>query len=258
MEKEIIKNRKGLDIVVRIERAKDQKGLVFVIHGLGGFKEQPHMEVMGRAFLDNGYTVVSFDTTNSVGESGGKLEDATMTGYYQDLEDVVRWAQNKDWYQEPFCLTGHSVGGFCVIWFTIKHPEKVKAVAPISPVVSGELFAQTKEIHEVLESWKNTGIREWESSSKPGTMKRLKYDFMEDSYQYDLLKVAEQIKAPILFVVGELDETTPLKHQQLLYQALKMHDDKELHIIDGAKHTFIEENALQELKSIIGSWIKGI
>jgi len=79
-------------------------------------------------------------------------------------------------------LAGHSVGGFCVFWFAIQHPEEVKAIAPISPVVSGELFSRTKEMSEVLESWKNTGIREWESTSKPGLMKRLKYDFIEDSY----------------------------------------------------------------------------
>jgi len=258
MEKEFIKNRKGQEIAVVIDKPNKQQGLVFVIHGLGGFKEQYQMEAMAKAFRDNNYTVIRFDTTNSIGESGGKLEDATMTNYYQDLEDVVEWAKSKDWYQEPFCLTGHSVGGFCVIWFAMNHPQKVKAIAPISPVVSGELFSQTKEISEELESWKNTGIREWESTSKPGLIKRLKYDFIEDSYQYDLLKAVEQIRVPILLVIGELDETTPLKHQRLLYQALPSNQKKELHIINGARHTFAEEGALEQLESIISEWVRKI
>lgn len=69
-----------------------QQGLAFVMHGLGGFKEQPHLQVMAKAFLANGYTVVRFDTTNTFGESDGRYEDATTTNYYEDLEAVIAWA----------------------------------------------------------------------------------------------------------------------------------------------------------------------
>lgn len=91
-----IKNRNGLNIVVDIEQKENQQGLVFIMHGLGGFKEQHQMKAMKRAFLSNNYTIVRFDTTNSTGESGGKLVDATITGYYQDLEDIVEWSKNKN------------------------------------------------------------------------------------------------------------------------------------------------------------------
>lgn len=39
MEKITIKNRKNQNIVVIVEKAENQKGLAFVMHGLGGFKE---------------------------------------------------------------------------------------------------------------------------------------------------------------------------------------------------------------------------
>ncbi|MCX6738128.1 MAG: alpha/beta fold hydrolase [Candidatus Parcubacteria bacterium] len=258
MKKEIIKNRKGLNMAVEVEQSENPKDLVFLTHGCGGFKEQLHIEAIMRAFIENNYTVVRFDTTNSIGESEGKFENATTTGYYQDLEDIIDWAKDQGWYQEPFILSGHSLGGFCSIWFTINHPEKVKAIAPISPVVSGKLFAQTEVKEGIMEQWKKTGIREWESQSRPGFMKRLKYGFIEDIYQYDLLKFADQIKVPILFVVGELDESTPPKHVRLLYQALESNKDKEFHIINGAEHTFREEGHLEELKSIISEWVKKI
>lgn len=43
MEKVKIKNRKGQKIAVVVEKLEEQKGLAFVMHGLGGFKEQPHI-----------------------------------------------------------------------------------------------------------------------------------------------------------------------------------------------------------------------
>jgi len=254
MEKFTTKNRNQLNIVIEVDRIKNQKGLAFIVHGLGGFKEQHQMEAMKKAFLDNEFTVVRYDSSNAFGESGGNLENATMTQYYHDLEDVITWSKSQEWYQEPFVLTGHSVGGFCVTLYTLNYPKKVKAVAPISPVVSGELFSKTKEIQKVIGEWKKTGIREWESGTKPGVMKRLKYDFMEDAFQYDLLKIVQDIKIPMLLVVGGNDEVTPLEHQKLLYD--KLNTEKEFHIIDKAGHTFREEPGLTQLEEIISNWIK--
>src|SRR3989344_5417332 len=92
MEKIEIKNRKGQKIVVLLEETKKPKGLAFVMHGLSGFKEQPHIATFAQAFKDRGFIVVRFDTTNTYGESGGKYEDATTTNYYEDLEDIIEWA----------------------------------------------------------------------------------------------------------------------------------------------------------------------
>ena len=254
MKKEIIKNRKGENIIVVIEKTENSKGLAFTMHGLGGFKEQPHVLSMAKSFSDNNFTVVRFDTTNSIGESGGKLENATISNYFQDLEDVIKWSQSQNWYQEPFWLSGHSLGGFSVAFFTINYPEKVKAIVPISAVVSGELFTQTEEMKEVLESWKKTGLREWESSTQPGLIKRLKYDFIEDCLKYDLLKDAHKIKCPVLLIVGDRDETTPLKHQKIFFNSLSA--EKEIHIIKDLKHTPREKHHLEELESIMGKWIQ--
>jgi len=44
MQKLFIKNRKGKDIAVVVEEDSQAKCLAFVMHGLGGFKEQPHIQ----------------------------------------------------------------------------------------------------------------------------------------------------------------------------------------------------------------------
>jgi len=256
MKREVIQNKKGQNMVVITEETESQKGLAFVMHGLGGFKEQAHIQTMAEAFKEKGYTVVRFDTTNSVGESDGKLELATVTNYYEDLEDIIKWAQKQKWYQEPFCLAGHSLGGFCISWYAINHPGKVKAIAPISSFISGNIFLETLKTKESIEGWERRGYREWESSSKPGLIKRLNWSFAVDSLKYNLLTKIEEIKVPVLIIVGDQDTDTRLENLKILYE--KLATKKEFHIIKGAPHTFQEENHLQEIKNIFLNWINSL
>ena len=118
-EKKFIKNRKDQKISVLVDVSPHQKGLAIVMHGLGGFKEQPHIRVFADSFKEDGFTVIRFDATNTLGsgESYGKYDDATATNYYEDLDDVMTWAKKQPWYQEPFWLAGHSLGGMSIILF---------------------------------------------------------------------------------------------------------------------------------------------
>ena len=99
MQKVFIKNRKDQKVSVIIEEVETPKGLAFVMHGLGGFKEQAHLEMIADLFKENGYTVARFDTTNTIGKSEGNFEDATVTNYYEDLEDVIKWSESQIWHQ---------------------------------------------------------------------------------------------------------------------------------------------------------------
>ncbi len=256
MKKLFIKNRKNKNIAVVIDETENSRGLAFVMHGLSGFKEQPHIETFANTFKEKEFTVVRFDTTNTLGESEGDLVDATLTNYYEDLEDVIKWAESQNWYQEPFVLAGHSLGGISSALFAEKYPEKVKALAPISTVVSGLLTEETPDFKEISEEWKKNGIREWESGSQSGVMKRLKWSHVEDRRKYDLIPAVGKLEMPVLMIVGDLDDVTPLEHQQLLYD--KLPGKKELHIIKGSYHTFREKEHLDEIRKIFINWIDKI
>jgi len=69
-----IENRKGQNLAVLVEQSKSQKGLVFIEHGYGGFKEQKHIQIFAEAFKEKRFTIVLFDTTKSLGESGGNIK----------------------------------------------------------------------------------------------------------------------------------------------------------------------------------------
>ncbi len=240
---------------VVIEGEDNARGLAFVMHGLGGWKNQPHIKVFAEAFLKNGFTVVRFDTTNTFGESEGNYEDATTTNYYEDLEDIILLANQEKWYKEPFWLAGHSLGGLCTALYAEKHPEKVAGLAPISTVVSGKLSIEAGDIKE-LKEWERTGWRVTSSESVPGLIKKLKWSHMIDRLNYDLLPKASMLTMPVLLVVGEYDDRTPPAHQQLLLDALT--GPKEMHIIKGAPHTFRELKHLAEIEQLFDKWIQRV
>lgn len=255
MKKEFIQNRKGQNMAIIVENVNNPKGLAIVMHGLGGFKEQSHIQAIADAGRENGYTAIRFDTTNTLGESDGNYEDATTTNYYEDLEDVIAWAKTQEWYQEPFVLAGHSLGGISVALFAEKFPAMVKALAPLSTVVSGKLSVEAHKQYdpEGFKRWEKTGWREEESRSKPGAMKRLRWSHIDDRLKYDLLPNVGKLAMPVLLIVGGDDQITPLAHQKILYNALP--GPKELYVIKGAPHTFRDPDHVAEIEETFSRWL---
>lgn len=255
-EKLFIKNRNAQNISVLVDIPENPKGLAFVMHGLGGFKEQPHVVAAAQVFIDSGYTVVRFDTTNSIGESDGQYEDATVTNYLADLQDVIDWSATQAWYCQPFVLSGSSLGGMCILLYAQKNPEKVKGLVPLAPVVSGKLSLEAPLYRNLLKEWKETGWAVRPSSSKPGKIKRLKWSHIEDRLLYDVIPECSQLRMPVCVIVGSKDDSTPPEHQQIFFEVLP--GPKELHIIDGAPHTFIESYDLAKLKECVRNWLHTI
>ncbi len=247
-----IKNRYGKKVVVVVEN-ENGKYLAFVMHGLGGDKNQSHIKAFAEAFLDKGFTTVTFDTTNTFGESDGNYENATVTNYYEDLEDVISWAKTQSWYKERFFLAGHSLGGGCTLLYLVRHPGEVKAIAPTATIVSGKLSMELPR-HKDWQKWKEQGYHE--SIGFSGIKKKILWSHYEDRLKYDILPYAKDIKVPVLMIVGEKDESTPVEHQKLLFDALDT--DKELHIIKGSEHTFRQESHLKEIKEIFENWIERV
>lgn len=260
MTKQFINNRDGNRICVVVEGDENTGKLAFVAHGLGGSKQEPHILAMIAAFLENGYRVVSFDAVHTFGEStGGSFEDATVTNYLADLEDVIDWAATQDWYVEPFVLCGHSLGGISVALYAENHPEKVKALAPISLVVSGKLSFESHALFpndiESLDDWKRDGIRITKSHDGKRE-KRLKWSHMEDRLKYDTLLKIDKLTMPTIVMVGEKDIRTPAVHQKIFFDHLP--GKKEMYVIPNALHSFYESDEREILKSYLSKWLKTI
>ncbi|MFZ2072406.1 MAG: alpha/beta fold hydrolase [Minisyncoccia bacterium] len=258
MQKFYIKNRKGLNMVGNILVPENPKGLSFVLHGLGGFKEQLQIKALADTLFKNSFIVVNFDATNSIGESDGKYQDATMQNHYEDLVDVINWAETQSWCKEPFVLAGHSLGGYAVARYAEEFSKKVKAVFPFAAVFSGKdsFEASNKFNKEELKKWEETGWKIKIGRSKPGLEMKLPWSHMEERLKHDLKPNADKINMPILFVVGENDTSCPPDQQKKFFDLLSENTNKEFYIIKGMSHTPREEEYLNKLKEIFDNWLK--
>lgn len=245
----VIKNRKDQNLSVLIEKNDRNKGLVILMHGLGGYKELPLLKTLSETLNNLGYSTIRFDTTNSFGKSDGLFEDALTTNHYKDLEDVITWAKEQEFFIGPFILAGHSTGGLCINLFAAKNPSKVKAIILLSPPVSSNLNYE-KCSEEFLDNWKKQGFFEWQDN---GENKKLKWGFMEDLKKYNILKYAKSLTMPTLILSGEKDAENPIKHQRLLYNKLKC--PKEMKIIKGGEHHLDKPAQLKEITKHIKNWI---
>ncbi len=257
MEKFSIKNRYGLRISGEIHKSENSVGLAFVLHGLGGSMKQIFIKTMGQTFFENGYTVVSFDNTNSNGSSEGNYENATVKSYYDDFIDIINWAKSQDWYLEPFVVSGASLGGYSALRYAEENSNEVKAIFSIAGLISGKLNydANLKIKPEKIQKWKATGWLEEKSISNPGLIKRLPWSHMEERLTHDLIPKISSITMPVLLVVGSND-LTHIEDQNILMNILPESTPKELHVVEGAPHDFLEESHLNELKNILNKWVK--
>ncbi|MCX6795267.1 MAG: alpha/beta hydrolase [Candidatus Falkowbacteria bacterium] len=250
MEKIFIENKLGEKIAILIDKAVKPAGLAFIAHGLGDNKDSLHIQKIAEIFLNNNYSVVRFDTRNTFGESAGKFEDATVTNYLEDLEEVINWSKKQDFFISPFILCGHSIGSMTAAVYAEKHPQEVKALAPFSAVVNAELSKEQYSPEE-LKNWQDSGwlVEDWD-----GREIRLKYAYWQSKMKYDLLPAVDKLTMPVLLVVGENDHCTLPRHQKILFDRLS--GEKEFHIIKDAPHTFRSEKNLQELQIILDNWLK--
>jgi pimeloyl-ACP methyl ester carboxylesterase len=247
-------NRDGKKICVVVDGPLTSGKLAFVMHGLGGNKDELHIRAMIEGFLEAGYTVVSFDAAHTFGESEGAYENATVTNYYADLVDVIAWSASQTWYAEPFVPCGHSLGGISGALYAQASPAKIRALACISTVVSGKLSAETYRMFPEfgsLDTWKQNGSKV--TLGRDGREKRLMWSHMEDRLKYDLVPQAYKLVMPVLLVVGGQDNRTPVQHQQVFFDALPT-GNKEMHIVKGALHSFVEPHEQEELKRLVKAW----
>lgn len=252
MKKIFIKNRKQQNISVIIENENWKWWLVFVMHWLWDNKNSLHIIEYTKPFLDNDFVVIRFDTTNTFWESDWNFENATLTNYFKDLEDVIKWSSNQNFYKEKFILIWHSLWAISSALYSQNNNSKILSLIMISSPINFELSKSTYSIEE-LKNWEKTWvlIEDWWSFQV-----KLKWSYMEDKKKYDLLKNTDKFTMPILIIAWEKDNTTPYKHQKILFD--KIQSRKEIYVIKNWPHTFREKIHLNEIKKLLSKWIASL
>lgn len=248
VEKIEIKNRRGEAISILIEGKKCSKTVV-LLQGMGETKEEISIQAISDTFQEYGYTTIRFDTIYTLEKHPENYQNFTTSNYYESLEDVIAFLKEQDWISDAIPFVGRSLGGLCSVLYAINHPSEVKAVFPVSTTISSnfslEIFSK-----ELLNYWEQAGILEWEDQ---GIVKRLKWDFVIDSKQFDVLKQVERLTAPVFMISAEKDKESTLKHQGILFNMIP--GTKCQKIIQGAPHKIKEQHHLEQIKNAFEGWI---
>ena len=255
--KQPVQNRYGKNILVHFEPAKEESyKLVIIQHGYSGSMDEIHIKVMMNTYLDNGYSVLMLDCTNSFNDADGTLEENTIQSHAEDLEDAIDWAADQEWYREPFALAGHSLGGLSIMAYASKNSDKITSLFPAAMVVNGRLLEQCliendPKYHKELTT---NGKIPMDCSYKENVTGFRTYKWYTTMYGWDATQYAQHITAPTLLVVGDEDLGTPPKDQQKVFDVLNA--PKKMEIIKGADHCYVGKE--KELEAALDTWLKEI
>ena len=70
--------------------------LAFIQHGLASNQQHQAVLAAKKAFLANGYVVVTFDSRHSLGKSSRDVENTRISTFAEDLSNVINWAAEQD------------------------------------------------------------------------------------------------------------------------------------------------------------------
>ena len=249
-----IHNLRNEKIYVELDGTQNafRQKLVFIQHGLASNLNHVAVQVAKRAFLDQGYVVVTFDSRYSLGQSDGDVEAVGLDTFVQDLTTVVDWAKQQPFYHEPFAVSGHSLGGASVLLYAAQHPMQVETLIPITPVVSGKAWEETclRNMPEFCQHWKETGFYEYKTADKTAI---IPYQLIENTKSYNAMDLARQIKARTLFVAAQNDvivHPTDIHHlyTQMLSNAIFL-------IVAQSGHNFENEYDQKDLYKVISTFL---
>ena len=232
IEKVFIKNRKGLKMAIKLNISPERNKLVFLLHGLGARKEYPpHMLVMEEFFARKGFNVVNIDATDSINESESSEEGVSLTGYYEDLQDVIEWARLQDFFVQPFALAGQSLGAQAVVLYASRFPSAVDFLLPVSfCFVDGkEELKHNKRTQAILQQ----GFYDQVSKST-GRVLRIGRKYIDEIARYNFADFVANITAKTEIIVGDEDNEWHKENCRHLYRLLNC--EKNIQILAGVPH----------------------
>lgn len=207
-----LRNRdgKGMPATLQIPDGEAQ-GVVVLLHGIGGWKDQPLLVALANAFVQDDYAAVRFDESNGVNNPDGDFFHETTTQYTRDVEDVVTYLKGQDWYRQPLILVGHSMGGLVAAWYVAEHPDNVSRLILTAPAVSWKsmwwAWLPLALLDLVRGHMKMLGV--------DGKKFRLSPLWWKDFFKFDGYRYAPKILVPTLIISAEKDHTVakPFEHR---------------------------------------------
>lgn len=171
---------------------------------------------------DAGFLVVRYDK-RGVGQSGGRIESATLTDYAEDVRAAVKFlSERKDFNRRFIAVVGHSEGG-SVAMLAASREKKIDALALVATIgTTGAELNMTQvtraldrakrpdqerqstiELQKQIQAAVLTG-KGWEGVPAP-IRRQADVPWFKSFLAFDPAKLMPDIKQPLLIVQGMLD-----------------------------------------------------
>jgi fermentation-respiration switch protein FrsA (DUF1100 family) len=190
---------------------------------------------LANALADAGFMVLRYDK-RGVGQSGGRVESATLADYADDVRAAYRMmADRKDVDRRRIALLGHSEGGSLALLAASKE-SKVAALALVATIGTTGADLNMYQVTHALErssrpeAEKQSTIqlqqriqqavltgKGWETITVPEAVRRqADTPYFQSFLAYDPAKVIKDVDQPMLIVQGALDTQVPPDNAQKL------------------------------------------
>lgn len=98
--------------------------MLVLCHGYGGDKDGRYLRQIAATLVADGVAVVRFDFTNGAGESDGNLSGASVSGYADDLDDLLDYVRQQPRLRASIiAIGGHSYAGMVVLVVAARRAE---------------------------------------------------------------------------------------------------------------------------------------
>lgn len=202
---------------------------VILSHGLVSSKESSKYVAVSDRLAEAGIATCRFDY-HGCGESGGKIEETTLTIRLDNLNAVTEYVLGHPSVDSNNVgILGSSFGGTTCVLKAAKD-TRIRCISP----------------------WATPCTLDKEGD---GTISDIQFNetIYTDFARYDILSKARNVSNALL-IHGELDETVPCKEGKMIYE--NMREPKQCVIIRGGDHVFSDPAHREKAVTLALHWFQ--
>ena len=249
----------------------------------------PTLGQLAGALADAGFLTVRFDK-RGYGQSGGRIESATLGDFAEDAIAVMKWlAARRDINPKRIAIVGHNEGAWVALMAAARE-RRIAAVASLAaPSVTGSQLVMEQQRHALdqlktpdaersakidLQTKINTAVvtgRGWDAIP-PETRRQADTPWFQSLLMFDPARILKDVRQPMLFVHGQLDQQVPVSHLNRISDlAQKQSRSKSVAVVSvrGVNHLLVpaitgevseyasltDRNVSKEVTSAIAEWL---
>jgi fermentation-respiration switch protein FrsA (DUF1100 family) len=236
-------------------RPEQKTPAIAMFHGFTGHKSETHrfFVQVAEALCKAGFVVLRFDFRGS-GDSDGDFEDMTVPGEVSDAEQAITFLSELPEVDGKIIgVIGLSMGGRVAATLASKD-SRVKFVA----LYSAALAPLKQKFQEGFDSERVERLERGEAISLNNGwyLKKPFFDTLDEPIPHDVMS---KIKAPVLIVHGDSDQTVPLEGVIRGYEIIKdLNSKNELYIVKGGDHVFSSREHTKEVIEKTAGWLESL